>query len=99
MLARELGVSRGLALECYGQLQAEGYLITRLGSATRVAPTAHVVPKPPPRIAMAPRLSVDFRPGVPDLTSFLGATGCGRWAKRPAKPLPQLLVIPNRAAA
>jgi GntR family transcriptional regulator / MocR family aminotransferase len=36
-LARELGVSRGMVQECYGQLLAEGYLTTRTGSATRVA--------------------------------------------------------------
>jgi GntR family transcriptional regulator / MocR family aminotransferase len=37
-LARELGVSRGLVQECYAQLIAEGYLDSRVGSATRVAP-------------------------------------------------------------
>ena len=36
-LARALGTSRGLVQECYGQLQAEGYLSTRVGSATTVA--------------------------------------------------------------
>src|SRR6516162_4770595 len=36
-LARELGVSRGMVQECYGQLLAEGYLASRAGSATRVA--------------------------------------------------------------
>src|SRR6201995_1881731 len=36
-LARELGVSRGLVQDCYGQLLAEGYLTSRGGSATRVA--------------------------------------------------------------
>jgi len=36
-LARQLGVSRGLVQECYGQLHAEGYLSARVGSATRVA--------------------------------------------------------------
>src|SRR5262245_28182415 len=36
-LARELGVSRGLVQECYAQLTAEGYLESRVGSATRVA--------------------------------------------------------------
>jgi GntR family transcriptional regulator / MocR family aminotransferase len=36
-LARELGVSRGLVQECYGQLLSEGYLDSRVGSATRVA--------------------------------------------------------------
>src|SRR5262252_2321979 len=36
-LARELGISRGIVQECYGQLLAEGYLTSRTGSATRVA--------------------------------------------------------------
>jgi GntR family transcriptional regulator/MocR family aminotransferase len=36
-LAVELGISRGLVLECYSQLQAEGFLTSRAGSATRVA--------------------------------------------------------------
>jgi GntR family transcriptional regulator/MocR family aminotransferase len=36
-LARELGVSRGMVQDCYGQLLAEGYLTSRTGSATRVA--------------------------------------------------------------
>ncbi|MER5474648.1 PLP-dependent aminotransferase family protein [Streptomyces sp. NPDC002685] len=71
-LARELGLSRGLVQDCYAQLQAEGYLVTRVGSATRVAAGAHVPPAPalasPHRAA--PRLIADFRHGVPDLGSF-----------------------------
>jgi GntR family transcriptional regulator/MocR family aminotransferase len=39
-LARELRLSRGLVQDCYAQLQAEGYLSTRVGSATRVAARA-----------------------------------------------------------
>src|ERR1700722_9599092 len=39
-LARELGVSRGIVQECFGQLLAEGYLTSRTGSATRVADIA-----------------------------------------------------------
>jgi GntR family transcriptional regulator/MocR family aminotransferase len=71
-LARELGVSRGLVQECYRQLQAEGFLSAHGGSATRVAAGAYdasdtLSQAPPPP---APRLSVDFRPGLPDLTSF-----------------------------
>jgi len=69
-LARELGISRGLALECYEQLQAEGYLITRLGSATRVALSGSPVREAPIEVSTKPRLAVDFRPGVPDLTNF-----------------------------
>ena len=69
-LAAELGISRGLVLECYSQLQAEGFLTSRSGSATRVAINAHAAVRPLARSAEPARLSVDFRPGVPDLTSF-----------------------------
>ena len=81
-LATELGISRGLVLECYSQLQAEGFLTSRTGSATRVAAAAlatgalapapslsAVVPVPTGPVP-EPRLAVDFCPGVPDLTSF-----------------------------
>jgi GntR family transcriptional regulator/MocR family aminotransferase len=69
-MARELGVSRGLVQECYAQLQAEGYLTTRLGSATRVTTGAQAPPISAARAAPAPPLAIDFRPGVPDLSSF-----------------------------
>ena len=70
VLAGELGVSRGLVLDCYEQLTAEGYLTARSGSATRVAARAAPRPGDHPVMATSPRLAVDFRPGVPDLTSF-----------------------------
>ncbi len=69
-MAAELGLSRGLVLESYSQLQAEGFLTSRSGSATRVAANAVTVVEPPVSPAPMPRLAVDFRPGVPDLTSF-----------------------------
>src|SRR5689334_7982024 len=34
-LAAQLGISRGLVVDCYAQLESEGYLGTRVGSATR----------------------------------------------------------------
>ena len=37
-LSRELGVSRGVVVEAYAQLVAEGYLVARTGAGTRVAP-------------------------------------------------------------
>ncbi|MCR6488864.1 PLP-dependent aminotransferase family protein [Amycolatopsis sp. OK19-0408] len=67
-LARGLGLSRGLVQDCYAQLQAEGYLSSRPGSATRVAAVAH--PAAPPETATASRRRhavADFRHGVPDL--------------------------------
>jgi GntR family transcriptional regulator/MocR family aminotransferase len=81
-LARELGVSRGMVVDCFDQLQAEGYLVARGGSATRVADTARSPAAPPPRPAGAPvRLRVDFRPAVPDLSSFPRAD----WARTVAE--------------
>jgi GntR family transcriptional regulator/MocR family aminotransferase len=70
-LAAELCVSRGLVLECYEQLIAEGYLSAQPGSATRVAAGTTARRGGDPAVAVAPPpLAVDFRPGVPDLTSF-----------------------------
>ena len=70
-LARMLGLSRGLVQDAYAQLQAEGYLVTRGGSATRVARAAAasggaVRAAAPP---VTPPLAADFRSGVPDLGS------------------------------
>ncbi|MDR3033319.1 MAG: PLP-dependent aminotransferase family protein [Kitasatospora sp.] len=81
-LARRIGVSRGLVQDCYAQLQAEGYLATRVGAATTVA--AHACPPPAPAAAPppAPRLIADFRTGVPDLGSFPLADWL--WAMREA---------------
>ncbi|MEU4037810.1 PLP-dependent aminotransferase family protein [Streptomyces collinus] len=70
-LARALGLSRGLVQECYAQLLAEGYLVTRPGSATRVAAGAATAPPATARPQTgAPRMLADFRCGVPDLRSF-----------------------------
>ena len=84
--ARELGVSRGLVQECYGQLLSEGYLDSHAGSATRVAarayPAAAAASGPAAAAAPAPRLIADFRSGVPDLASF--PRGDWVWAMREA---------------
>ncbi len=69
-LAKALGLSRSLVQDCYAQLLAEGYLVSRGGSATRVAtaasraePARHAPPPAPLRLA------ADFASGVPDLAS------------------------------
>ena len=86
-LARQLGVSRGLVQECYGQLVAEGYLCTRTGSATRVAPVRALGDggtgaRHPAVPSGEPGLRVDFAAGVPDLASF--PRGDWSWALREA---------------
>ena len=84
-LARELGLSRGTVQDCYGQLLAEGYLTSRGGSATRVADLREQPAPPPGQPARQPagrELIADFRPGVPDLSSFPRADWA--WAVRQA---------------
>ncbi|MFF0248374.1 MocR-like pyridoxine biosynthesis transcription factor PdxR [Streptosporangium sandarakinum] len=39
-LARDLGLSRGVVVEAYEQLVAEGFLLSRVGAGTSVAPAA-----------------------------------------------------------
>ena len=81
-LAAQLGVSRGVVVEAYAQLAAEGYLDTRRGGGTRVA--EHPAPEPsPPRegaratlarapvaedVAAVPRH--DLRPALPAVDGF-----------------------------
>jgi GntR family transcriptional regulator/MocR family aminotransferase len=69
-LATELGVSRGVVTEAYGQLSAEGYLETRQGAAVRVAKAVRAaVPRVPAR-SLLPSFPYHFHPGLPDLAGF-----------------------------
>lgn len=71
-LARQLGVSRGVVVEAYAQLAAEGYLHARQGAPTRVAD----VPRDPgdtahtPALREGPPVRHDLRAQVPDLAAF-----------------------------
>ena len=71
VLAGELGVSRGVIVEAYAQLIAEGYLVARPGDATRIA---EGVAQPPPadRAPLPPQPAVryELRSGAPDLSLF-----------------------------
>jgi len=68
-LARELGVARGVVMEAYAQLTAEGYLVSRQGGSTRVAARAAARPSTAGELEpSAPRF--DFRPGAPDVSLF-----------------------------
>jgi GntR family transcriptional regulator/MocR family aminotransferase len=70
VLAAELGTSRGLVVEAYEQLLAEGYVCSRRGSCTHVAdrPTNGQVQDSQPEVLISPRH--DFRPGRPDHSLF-----------------------------
>lgn len=70
-LAEQLGVSRGIVVEAYEQLVAEGYLTARPGGATRVAhATAAVASAATPSATNRTAFDVEFRPGRPDLALF-----------------------------
>ena len=68
-LANQLGVSRGIVVEAYEQLTAEGYLASRPGGATRVARSAAAAPVQR-AILEPPSTEFDFRPGRPDVSEF-----------------------------
>jgi len=70
VLAKELGISRGVVTEAYGQLAAEGYLLTRQGAPVRVARTVRSSTARPPARSMLPSFPYHFHPGLPDLGGF-----------------------------
>lgn len=45
-LAKDLGVAPGTVAKSYRALESEGLLVTRIGSGTRVNPTASTTPRP-----------------------------------------------------
>jgi len=68
-LAADLGVARGVVVEAYQQLVAEGYLTSRTGGYTQVA----IAPQPapaPPRPAPPPAPHIDFGYGRADVVNF-----------------------------
>ncbi len=74
-LAADLGLARGTVTDAYDQLVAEGWLVARQGSGTRVASAPGRTERssasrrpPPPESASTVRH--DFRPGRGDLSNF-----------------------------
>jgi GntR family transcriptional regulator/MocR family aminotransferase len=68
-LAQDLGLSRGVVVEAYQQLVAEGYLVSRGGGYTQVADIAVVEPTAAVRSASGPP-RIDFRYSRPDVSQF-----------------------------
>ena len=71
-LAHDLGCSRWVVTEAYGQLVAEGYLESRVGAGThvRVLESLHpeISPSAQPQFLRPAR--IDLGPGLPDLAHF-----------------------------
>ncbi|HMI70534.1 MAG TPA: PLP-dependent aminotransferase family protein, partial [Solirubrobacteraceae bacterium] len=69
-LAAELGIARGVVVEAYGQLVAEGFLVARRGSATRVARVAAPEPRTTTPATRMPPARFDFRAESADRGAF-----------------------------
>jgi GntR family transcriptional regulator / MocR family aminotransferase len=69
-LASELGISRGVVTEAYGQLAAEGYLLTSQGAPVRVARAVRARTPRTPAQSLLPSFPYHFHPGLPDLAGF-----------------------------
>ncbi|MEV0798185.1 PLP-dependent aminotransferase family protein [Kribbella sp. NPDC050281] len=68
-LADDLGLSRGVVVEAYQQLVAEGYLVSRGGGYTQVAPVE--IAEPDGAVAKpAGEPRIDFRYSRPDVSQF-----------------------------
>jgi GntR family transcriptional regulator/MocR family aminotransferase len=70
VLAADLGVSRRLVVDAYSQLTAEGFLLSRHGSGTRVATVDAASAREHNAADPARQFDIDFGPGSPDLGSF-----------------------------
>jgi GntR family transcriptional regulator/MocR family aminotransferase len=69
-LAQELGVSRGVITEAYGQLAAEGYLAITQGAPVRVARAVRAASPRAPARSLLESFPYHFHPGLPDLAGF-----------------------------
>ena len=69
VLAADLGVSRGVVVEAYQQLTAEGYLVGRVGGQTQVA-AGQAASSTPVRLARSAPARIDLSYGRADVSSF-----------------------------
>jgi GntR family transcriptional regulator/MocR family aminotransferase len=69
-LAADLGLSRGVVVESYEQLAAEGYFNSKAGSGTRVAAIRTQALRPRVDAAAPAKLRNHILPGTPDVTAF-----------------------------
>jgi GntR family transcriptional regulator/MocR family aminotransferase len=80
-LCTELGVSRGVVVDAYAQLAAEGYLHTRRGGGTVVAAGVSTAPPTAPEAVSEVRIRYDmspYQPALGDVPRGLLAAAIGR---------------------
>jgi GntR family transcriptional regulator/MocR family aminotransferase len=82
-LCAQLGVSRGVVVDAYAQLAAEGYLCTRRGGGTTIAPAVAPRGSPAAGRAQTPRIRYDMSPFRPALGDFPRAA----WSAAAARAL------------
>ena len=109
LLATELGIGRSTVVEVIEQLALEGYVITRPGAATQVAPVGSLPATQKPR-ETRPELRSDrwrlddpptpvthraFRPGLPDLEACASSGWAATLARRARMPVSHDLSYAN----
>jgi GntR family transcriptional regulator/MocR family aminotransferase len=70
VLAEQLELSRGVVVEAYEQLVAEGYLTSLPGGATRVSARVLEPTTPAAAAPAGPEIRINFAYGRPDVTQF-----------------------------
>jgi GntR family transcriptional regulator/MocR family aminotransferase len=75
VLARSLGISRGVVTDAYGQLEAQGFLVVRPRGAPIVAAVPEVTVSQRRAEERPPPVRYDLTPTTPDVTLF----PLGRW--------------------
>ncbi len=98
-LCAELGVSRGVVVDAYAQLAAEGYLHTRRGGGTTVAAT--VAHERTSRSDLTPRPAAhhDMSPFRPALSGFPRATWASAYTRVLRSVPDERLAYPDPAGA
>jgi GntR family transcriptional regulator/MocR family aminotransferase len=85
-LCEQLGVSRGVVVDAYAQLAAEGYLRTRRGGGTTVAELASALSVGPPPGRPATPIRYDLNPFTPALAEFPRAV----WSRAVTRAIKQM---------
>lgn len=73
VLAKDLGISRGVVVEVYAQLSAEGFVLSQRGAGTTVARLPAVTRRGSARtvsLQVTASDTIDLRPAIPDLSFF-----------------------------